>query len=371
MEINNMGIRKLNKFLLNFDDNLVKVHASLKDFLIAHDFYVDFNSLLNDRETTFNIKSVKYPKPCAIAIDAFLYMFKYKYSYHDANFLQGFYNQIIRFLSNRIIPIYVFEGEPPTEKKKTLQYREKKRDKIKNKIKYWENEKNNNRQSSAICDENIDRLKKQIVNISHQDIELLQDMLTLMNVPFLTSRGEADFMCAQLSVSNKIDACLSDDMDILVCGCKKLIKLHHGTIYEYDLDKILTTLNINYSQFIDMCILFGCDYTIPIPKLHPETIYHLITHYKTLEKVIEFFNNDKINPILSQYLSARKIFTDSKKDEDIPLKDIEFFRIDKKIDIKNLNQFLQLQKVNIPSSRVWFNFKYINKIIDNKLFLSN
>ena len=172
----------------------------------------------------------------------------------------------------------------------------------------------------ALIDEKIEKLQKQIVNINYQDICLLKKMLQHMNIPFLTSKGEADFMCAQLSVSNKIDACLSDDMDILVCGCKKLIKLNHGTIYEYNLEKILDILHITYPQFIDMCILFGCDYSISIPRLKPETIYHLILCYKSLENVLKFFDNDKIHLNLSQYVSARKIFAQSKTEEASSLK---------------------------------------------------
>ena len=43
---------------------------------------------------------------------------------------------------------------------------------------------------------------------------------------------------------------------------------------------------------MDLCILLGCDYLDPIPKVGPSTALKLIREYGTLEKVVEFMKND-------------------------------------------------------------------------------
>lgn len=42
-----------------------------------------------------------------------------------------------------------------------------------------------------------------------------------------------------------------------------------------------------------MCILLGCDYVDPIPKVGPNTALKLIREYGSLEKVVEYMRNDK------------------------------------------------------------------------------
>jgi len=45
-------------------------------------------------------------------------------------------------------------------------------------------------------------------------------------------------------------------------------------------------------QFIDLCILLGCDYLDPIPKVGPSTALKLIRDHGTLEKVVNWMKTD-------------------------------------------------------------------------------
>ena len=45
-------------------------------------------------------------------------------------------------------------------------------------------------------------------------------------------------------------------------------------------------------QFIDLCILLGCDYVDPIPKVGPNTALKMIREHGTLEKVVESIQKD-------------------------------------------------------------------------------
>ena len=98
-------------------------------------------------------------------------------------------------------------------------------------------------------------------------------------------------------------------------------------------------------QFVDLCILLGCDYLDPIPKVGPNTALKLIREHGTLDKVVEFIKNDKKGkytiPDDWPYEDARDLFfqPDVRSAED-PLCD---FKWDKP-DTDGLVQFLVNEK---------------------------
>lgn len=49
----------------------------------------------------------------------------------------------------------------------------------------------------------------------------------------------------------------------------------------------------NMSQFIDLCILLGCDYLDPIKGIGPSTAIKLIRDHKTLEGVVEHLRSNE------------------------------------------------------------------------------
>jgi len=49
---------------------------------------------------------------------------------------------------------------------------------------------------------------------------------------------------------------------------------------------------IVHQQFVDLCILLGCDYLDPIPKVGPSTALNLIREHKTLENVVSYIQKD-------------------------------------------------------------------------------
>ena len=61
-----------------------------------------------------------------------------------------------------------------------------------------------------------------------------------------------------------------------------------------------------------MCILLGCDYVDPIPKIGPNTALKLIRDHGTLEKVVESIENDSKKkyaiPEDWPYQEARELF---------------------------------------------------------------
>lgn len=59
--------------------------------------------------------------------------------------------------------------------------------------------------------------------------------------------------------------------------------------YPLDYDSMLANLS---HQFIDLCILLGCDYLDPIKGVGPSTALKLIREHKTLEGVVEHMKSN-------------------------------------------------------------------------------
>ena len=81
-------------------------------------------------------------------------------------------------------------------------------------------------------------------------------------------------------------------MDTLTFGAP--ILLRHLTfsearktpISEINLEKALEGLEMDMSQFIDLCILLGCDYLEPLKGIGPKSAYKLIKEHGSLKKVV-------------------------------------------------------------------------------------
>jgi 5'-3' exonuclease len=60
-----------------------------------------------------------------VAIDTSIYF--YKFLYKNDRYIEGFFQQIYRLMSNNILPIYIFDGIPPPEKKEIIDQRKEKK----------------------------------------------------------------------------------------------------------------------------------------------------------------------------------------------------------------------------------------------------
>lgn len=115
-----------------------------------------------------------------------------------------------------------------------------------------------------------------------------KEIIQLLGIPIIEATEEADSQCAQLVKDGIADYVASEDMDILTFGATKLIRKLSAkpTVTEYNLAKILNDLGLTQEQFIDLCILLGCDYTQSIGKVGPKTAFELVKKYGSIEKMI-------------------------------------------------------------------------------------
>jgi flap endonuclease-1 len=202
-----------------------------------------------------------------IAIDISIYMYKFA---ADDSLIENIYLMLTILRYYNIIPIFVFDGKPPPEKKELLQKRRKDKkeaieeyNKLQTQLKETINEMDENDKQEIIY--NMDILKKNFVTLNKNDIDNVKLLIQSYGATYYDALGEADEMCAMLNSKNKVWGCLSEDMDMFVYGCSRVIRyfslLNHTAVL-YDLKGILEELDITQIQLREICVLSGTDYNI-------------------------------------------------------------------------------------------------------------
>ena len=203
--------------------------------------------------------------------------------------LMGMFYRTLRIVDNGIKPLYVFDGAPPKMKSGELAKRFARRSEA--------NEAQEEAKETGTA-EDVEKFSRRTVRVTREHNEECRRLLKLMGIPFIIAPTEAEAQCAVLARAGKVYAAASEDMDTLTFEAP--ILLRHLTfseqrkepIQEIHLDKVMQGLNMDRKQFIDLCILLGCDYVDPIPKVGPNTALKMIREHGSLEKVVEFIEKD-------------------------------------------------------------------------------
>ena len=219
--------------------------------------------------------------------------------------IQGIYTKTVQYLSLGIIPIYIFDGKPPPEKKECIQERNKKAQECKEKMELTDNiqEKQN--------------LEKGTVRIKKEYIDDLKQLFNHMGVSYFHPDGEAEAYASELCRIGYVHAVITEDMDTLAYGCPLLIRncidkslRRPEIITTFNFQKMIEDFKMTHEEFIDMCILCGCDYCPTIPKVGSVRAFKNILDYKTIENYIESGKSPEISEEFKlKYPVARKLFT--------------------------------------------------------------
>jgi len=220
--------------------------------------------------------------------------------------LMGIFYRTIRMIENGIKPCYVFDGKPPTLKSGELAKRLERRK---------EADKNleNARELGDSAD--IDKFSRRTVKVTPEHNAECRKLLSLMGIPYVEAPCEAEAQCAALARDKKVYAAASEDMDTLTFSSP--ILLRHLTfsearkmpISEIHLDKVLEGLNFTMEQFVDLCILLGCDYCDSSKGIGPHRAVELIEKHKSLEEIIKSLDTKKYTiPEDWLYKEARQLF---------------------------------------------------------------
>jgi flap endonuclease-1 len=220
-------------------------------------------------------------------------------------------------MSNGILPVFVFDGNPPDAKKNTIQKRHDTKEKLYVKIeelKILQDNSENDDEKKTIIDE-IDKISSQIIRIKKSHIVECKELLEKAGIPYCTAPEDAEKYCAFLQINGIVDYTITDDTDALTFGCEKILKTSINKIVEIDTSLVIEKFGMTMDMFVDFCILSGCDYSDTIPSIGPISSFNIIKQYITLENYIEKLGSKPEN---FNFEIARKVFKEF--DYEIPQK---------------------------------------------------
>lgn len=123
-------------------------------------------------------------------------------------------------------------------------------------------------------------------------LDLIRE-LRKRNIKYVVAPYEADSQLKYMEMSGLVDGIISEDSDLLVYGCEKVIfKMDkNGNGIEICLKNLSNVREIDLknwtiSEFRKMCILSGCDYLKSIHGLGLKKSHKLFNKYKDVGKVV-------------------------------------------------------------------------------------
>lgn len=251
-----------------------------------------------------------------IAVDISIYIYRFA---SDGILIENMYLMLSVFRHYNIIPIFIFDGKPPAEKLELLQKR--KEDKIEAENEY--NKLKNTLEINKDMDDydkqeiiySMDMLKKKFVTINKNDIQKIKALIRAHGATYYDAPGEADELCAMLTIKDKVWGCLSEDMDMFVYGCTRVIRylsLLNHTAVVYDVKGILNNLGINQKELREICVLSGTDYNLECDdtKNTFNNTLKLFKKYHKSQTKISFYEwlNENNNNYIKNYNLLLKIY---------------------------------------------------------------
>ena len=168
----------------------------------------------------------------------------------------------------------------------------------------------------------------------------LKKLLKSIGIKTIHAPYEADIIIPYIIRKFNLEPfCLSDDTDFLPHQLNLLANFNTitQTVDYFNYLELTEELGMNKKEFIDMCIIMGCDYCKKIKGIGPMNAYKLIKQYKSLE--IFFEKTNKLDN-LNEFIYARNMFIQPEINYEIE----NDFKLTK-IDIDNFNNICEILKI--------------------------
>lgn len=244
------------------------------------------NKYLREHCTNKSIRklSLRHLRGKKIVIDTSIYLYRFK---EEHALFENMFLLMSLFKHYGVFPLFVFDGKPPEEKKQLLLERVAKKKeaqvKMTNLKETMETVVMTQEEKFQMIKE-IEELERQCTRITNKDIEQIQQLMTLYNVSFVVAPEEADQLCAYLVNNDYAWACMSDDMDMFLYSCKRVLRhtsvLHHDVLL-YDTYEIHQELKMNKESMTELLLLMGTDYILDANS----------TKMESFEQVVEWYTN--------------------------------------------------------------------------------
>lgn len=207
--------------------------------------------------------------------------------------LSGLFYRSIRLMEAGIKLIYVFDGEPPEFKRKTVKEREEIREEARKK---WKQAVKEGRK------EEIMLYAQQTSKMTDQMIEDSKSLLDSMGIPWIQAPSEGEAQASYLVEKGDAFSVGSQDLDCLLFGSPRLtrnlsitgrrklprqqkwIEIKPEII---ELEETLSMLGLTREQLVILGILVGTDYDPGVKGIGPKTGLKIMKENKTLDKTLE------------------------------------------------------------------------------------
>jgi flap endonuclease-1 len=278
-----------------------------------------------------------------VAIDVSLYLCKFKSIMGD-DWLSAFLNLVACLRKNEVHCVFIYDTSSPPEKEQEKKDRAEQRAKTEEKvcrleyaleqyhktsevdpilIELYEKRKdketlkpmlikNENKVDMFLVENIIKKMRSNVLEISSEDFAKTRVLFDILKVPYLLAPCEAETMCADLCKQGIVDAVLTEDTDVLAYECPIFLsKINtNGTCMRINYEQVLEALELTREEFLDMCIMFSCDYNKNIPKVGCKGSYKYIKEYKSIEAIQE---QTALDTSILNHIRVRELFKDYEK----------------------------------------------------------
>jgi len=217
---------------------------------------------------------------------------------HVTSHLVGLLLRTSRLMAEYDIrPVFVFDGNPPELKMRTLQERRSYRERAR---KEWE---------EAVRRKDFSTAWSKAVRMNSLTQSMQDDakrVLELLGIPYVQAPEEAEAQAAYMAMRGDVWAANSRDYDSLLFGAPRLVRYVTISGQEFlpsrgvvrplvpeliELEELLGHLEITREQLVDMAILIGTDFNKGVKGIGPKTALELMKQYHSLEGLPERYRS--------------------------------------------------------------------------------
>lgn len=185
--------------------------------------------------------------------------------------LSGIFYRTVSMLEVGLRPVFIFDGKPPELKKATNEERHARREEAEQK--FQEAQKAGDIQAAY-------KYARAAARPDEAIIQSAKDLLTAMNIPYLTAPSEGEAQAAHMVMKGDVTHAASQDYDTLLFGAPSFLrnltvsgrrKIRGKTIQVQPqliaLQDVLSGLGLTREELIQVAVLVGTDFNPGVPGI--------------------------------------------------------------------------------------------------------
>lgn len=246
-----------------------------------------------------------------LVVDTSIYM--YEFTRQNRPIEEGFQCMIHMFDIYQIQAVFVFDGKAPVEKQSTIRLRATQRQQaIQEYLKLQESIEKGVEVLTDSMQIHMKELKEQTASVSISDVNNLKRWMDAHKQIYMVAEEEADVVCAKMVRDGRAWGCLSNDTDMFLYGCPRILSgvqwwdeedKKQGSCTFIELSNVLHTLGMDYGSFLQMVVLAGTECNPHIPNIH---IYKLYQNWPKYIAYVQKYYYVKIGPVVPFYIWYQK-----------------------------------------------------------------